>query len=140
MSFFGCESKYTNVSLDQNISIDENVTLVSNLEERYLQYWEAFSKGEYEKSYAYELPYLNYLKSLQWYKEFHRTRRTDYKVKLLSIDIADNDSNIAYLKSEFISPRNTITLLDKWIKVENSWYHYYKQTILPEPPKPILQY
>ncbi len=138
--FLGCEEKYTNVAIDQNISIDKNITNVENLKLRYQEYWEVFSKGEYDKSYAYELPYLNYIKSLQWYKDFNRIRKNDYKVSMLNIKSYPYDAKVALVRTRFQSPHKTFELSDRWVQVGDTWYHYYKQSLLPKPPRPIIKY
>lgn len=135
---FGCNDKYADyVTTDQNLTIEESVLESENLLERYKEYWYYFGKGDYDNSYEYELPYLNFLKSLEWYKEFHQANQKNYRVTLLSVTVEKNNANIVYMRSRFTTPTHGYELSDKWLRINNKWYHYYSQSILPPAPKPL---
>ncbi len=137
--FAACERhNVSNVTVDSNFSIDTQIENVDDLIDRYKNYWAYFSAKEFEKSFKYELPYLNYIKPLSWYKEFHSANVKKFSVKLLDMQIEEGDSHIVYIRTRFHTKSDETVASDKWVLVDGEWYHFYSQTVLPQVPKPRL--
>ncbi len=140
--FFGCSEKeqvqtFKYVSIDANVSIDNNISNPKELITVYKKYWEAASSGDLNATYAMELPYLNFIKSLQWYRDFKQNDKHGYKVTMLKMNADKNDNEIAYVRSNYKSKVMDVNLTEKWILINTDWYHYYRQSLLPPAPKPI---
>ncbi len=104
--------------------------------ERFSDYWEANSLNDFEAAYAYELPYLNFLKSLDWYLDFKKTAKRRYNITLLEITPDSKDDDIIYARVHFDGKNLDVNLTEKWIFINDIWYHSYSQSILPpKPPK-----
>lgn len=131
--FSGCEKKYEYVSRDANVSLESKEARA--LVKRYEDYWEAKSKGEYDKSYRFELPYLNFLKHVRWYEQFHAADRKFYHVTLLYIEWDDKHPGKAKVRTKIDLKNNTYSFFDVWYSVNNRWYHTYSQSILPTLPE-----
>lgn len=137
--FSSCDNKKSEfVIIDNNVTIQKGIQEVDQFLDRYVHYWDFFVKKELSKSYPYELPYLNYLRSLEWYEEFHASNKSKYVVELLSVSIEEGDPNILLARTRFHMKSNITESTDRWVFVDGVWYHYYSQSILPPRPKPLL--
>jgi hypothetical protein len=138
--FIGCSKTdevetYKYVSIDENISIDNNITNTEKLITTYKKYWEASSKGDLNSTYTMELPYLNFIKSLKWYRDFKADDKHGYKATALKMEADALDHDVVYIRSNFKSKVMDVNLTEKWIYISGAWYHYYRQSLLPPPPK-----
>ncbi|GEM_PF-1221468 len=138
----GCEKKnpekeYQYAFIDVNLTVENDIKELEVLKNNFRNYWEASSIGDLNASYALELPYLNFLKSLEWYRDFKADDKRHYTATMLRISSENNDSEVAFVRANYTSDVMDINLTDKWIYVNGEWYHYYSQSLLPPPPKPI---
>lgn len=128
--FSGCEKKYDYISKDVNLTIKDDKT--EELVERSMDYWEAMSKGEYDRTYDYELPYLNFLKDRSWYIEFKTGSRTQYTVNLKRVTYDARDEDIAKITTFVDLGHTSYTFEDPWYNINGTWYHFYEQSLLPK--------
>ena len=126
----GCEKKHVYSSVDANLSIRDN--RFKELEDRHLDYWEAMSLADYDESYRFELPYLNFLKTNEWYREFRSGSREKYKIVIKGIESDSEDDNIAFVKTHIILKHTDYTFKDRWLYVNGTWYHSYSPSLLPK--------
>lgn len=126
--FWGCEKKFTYVSVDANASITRSDEALAD---RYKEYWEAISGTRYEEGFKYELPYLNFIRDKAWYLNFHAADRKHYKVKLLYIKYSEDDPEIADVRTNIDLGHTDYDFNDRWYRINGTWYHFYHQTILP---------
>ncbi len=134
----GPQKEYIYAFVDENLSVDGNITQPHQLQERFRDYWEASSRGDLNASYALELPYLNFLKSLEWYRDFKADDKRHYKATMLRVASEKGDGDVALVRTNYQSDVMDINLTEKWIYTNGQWYHFYSQSLLPPPPKPIL--
>ncbi len=138
----GCDKKelvtqYQYAFIDGNVTIENDIKDLKLLKNNFRDYWEASSKGDLNSSYSLELPYLNFLKSLAWYRDFKQDDKRHYKATMLHIKAEDDDNEVAFVRTNYKSDVMDINLTEKWIYVNGQWYHFYSQSLLPPPPKPI---
>ncbi len=130
VSFFaGCSHKSTLVKINPHFQGTSEKVL--QLVQRYQEYWDYFSKKEFDKAYLYELPYQRFLHSLQWYKTFNQSNDQNYTTILYSVKLSNNDS--ANIKSKYISSdkKTSFEFEDKWYFINGKWYHVMKTSRLP---------
>lgn len=131
----GCAvSNYKFASTDQNLSIESES--LKELSKRHLEFWEFYSAKDFDSSYSYELPYLRFLKPLEWYKNFNAPNRKNYKIKQLSIkEIDEGRAVVIHQYSD--KEGNTHEIEDRWVLVGGRWYHYFEFSKLPDIHKPF---
>jgi len=140
--FTGCEKKestkqYQYAFIDNNLTIENDIKDLKLLKRNFRDYWEASSRGDLNTSYMLELPYLNFIKPLEWYRDFKQDDKRHYKATMLQLKSETDDNEIALIRTNYKSNVMDINLTEKWIYVNGQWYHYYSQSLLPPPPKPI---
>ncbi len=114
------------------IKIDNGVKLKKALKNRVETYWKARAKKDFETSYKFELPYLNYIHSEDWYEIFFQNASKFSKIELKKIKSCNKSICIIGLLLRYrFNPDNFIFLYDKWIKVDGIWYHKYDDNPLP---------
>jgi len=114
------------------VKVPETLKLPKDLKVRILNYWENRSKKNFEATYQIELPYLKYLHTKEWYEKFFQDATLFSKVKIKKITQCDeNICTVGLLLNPKFSPETNIFLYDKWIKVDNLWYHKYVDSALP---------
>lgn len=131
-ALLGCEKKYAYVEVDKNVTAADEKT--EALLSRFKDYWEYRSKNESEDSYAYELPYLNFIKDRQWYVRFHTGDRKAYKVTVLKIKYDPRESAHVEILTNIDLTHTSYSFWDQWYYVNGTWYHKYIQSILPPEP------
>jgi hypothetical protein len=131
---------YVYVSMDNNITVSKDIVKYEELKRRFSEYWEAASLNDFNTTYEYELPYLNFLKSLDWYIDFKQGSKKHYKVLTLDVKTEFGDSDIAIITMKVELNNFTRKIADKWVLVNGIWYHYYSQSLLPPPPKFVPTY
>lgn len=132
--FTGCVSSYQYASVSPTFKTES--TALESLKERNLLFWEYFSNKEFDKSYELELPHLRFQKSLAWYKGFYEPNRKGYKITLISIDPIDEYRAIVKNLYED-SEENRFVMEDRWVLVNEKWYHYFEFSKLPSADKPF---
>lgn len=136
--FLGCEEKALYTKIDKNATIESGIENFTDLKKRYFKYWDLRSAAEYTQSYAYELPYLNLLKSQEWYEEFHMYDNKNYTTTMLYAKRDKNDGDIVHIRNNFKGKYIDTNVTEKWININGIWYHSYSQSLLPPKPKPII--
>lgn len=124
----GCASSYQFASKTPSLQLkDESLKALSA---RDLTYWEHFSQKEFDASYAYELPHLRYLKPLEWYKNFNAPNKQHYTMEQYDITLVDAHRAIVkhYYKDK---EGNHLEMEDRWVLVQNEWFHYFEFSKLP---------
>lgn len=129
IAFFllGCEQKFEYANKDANLTLEDKNE--KDLSSRHLEYWEDRSKNEFNSSYTYEMPYQQFIKSLHWYNDFHKTGRKHFKIIQKEINIKEKS---ALIESQFIYKKSKYTFHDPWFLVKGKWYHQFKTTKLPQ--------
>jgi len=89
---------------------------------RFAEYWDAIRKKNFERSYKMELPYIQYVYDISYYKK-----------ALQNIQV----KKIEVYKVEYKDPVYIITIKlgnswqkDKWIEIDGEYYHILKDPIL----------
>jgi hypothetical protein len=126
--------RYTYAIKDPSFIITEDEK--ASLSKRHLEFWEYYSKKEFEKSYALELPHLRFEKSLPWYKNFYADNKQGYTITQLSITLKNKYHAIVQSRLQDSEGTNYI-FPDYWVLVEGKWYHYFEFSKLPSPNKPF---
>jgi len=110
------------------INFSNGVLMKSNLKNRFIYYWSARANRDFKDAYKYEMPYLQYIHSLEWYEDFFITAPRIKKIKIKKIDCK---GNICYVSMLLKIGKNYIFYKDKWIKVDKIWYHRFRDKALP---------
>ena len=114
------------------VSIPKNIQISKNLENRISDYWGKRAENDFKSTYSIELPYLNYIHSRKWYKKCFHNAATFSNVDI--IKVFKCDSEICTLGLELTDEDTTdskIFIKDKWINIDNTWYHRYDDSPLP---------
>ena len=127
--FQGCLEKQSSLAKTAN---SHDIGKEKQLVQRFQNYWQHRSSCEIEKAFYYELPYQQYLLGLQEYLSQMDRRYCDAKVSLEKIEFNKENPNIAIIVRK-VKLKNGHQYLakDKWIYVDNQWYHKFYQTIFP---------
>jgi hypothetical protein len=136
----GCESKQKNyryVEIDNNVSIEGNVTDLQQFKRRFSEFWEASAVVDFDTTYQYELPYLNFLKDLPWYLNFQSGAKERYMTTIINVKADPRHNDIVYVRQNHKSTLLDVNITEKWIYINGTWYHSYRQSLLPPPPLEI---
>lgn len=123
----GCEKSRKYALIDANITFSSKS--IENLSKRHLDYWEAMSKRDFNTTFSYELPYLQFIKSKKWYANFNQSN--NYHYSIIQKNIILKTPHIASIKTFYELNDNTYTFEDHWYLVNDSWYHKFKTSKLP---------
>ena len=136
--FLGCSVKHEllqsthiqikDVYVERHIS--QNEPLYRKLIQRFKEYWHYRQKGDYKKSYEYELPYQRYLMPFIKYKPLAAGSYVGNKTILKDMYL-DKKNGIAILQRRVYFDNSYKDKKDKWIFVNGQWYHKFYQSILP---------
>ncbi|SMC10165.1 hypothetical protein [Nitratiruptor tergarcus] len=128
--FWGCATKIPSY---QNIKINKAYFQGSSKEKKlvsaFANYWQARIKGDYKTSFSYELPYQQYIKDFNKYKELIGGIYKGTTITLKNIKYSH--PNIAIVTRVVKIGKNLYPRKDKWIYIDGKWYHKFYQTILP---------
>ena len=115
------------------IEVDKNVkNIPSALQKRVISYWEKRAQKQFEETYEYELPYLQYLHTSLWYEQFFQDAPKFSKIIVKKVEnINKNKSIIGLLLYPKYNSKNFVFLYDTWVKIDGNWYHKYKDSSLP---------
>lgn len=132
----GCSPfvNYQFTTVDSSLVLKEDK--LKHLSKRHQEFWEYFSSKDFEKSYTYELPHLQFLKSLDWYQEFNAPNLKGYKITQLSIEEVEKDKAIVKYRYEKTGHQSLI-IDDRWVFVDGEWYHYFEFSKLPSLTQPF---
>jgi len=111
------------------INFSSGVLMRSDLKDRFVSYWADRANRDFKDAYKYEMPYLKYIHSLEWYEDFFITAPRIKKIKVKRIDCKDN---ICYVSMLLKIGKNYIFYRDKWVKVDKIWYHRFRDNALPQ--------
>lgn len=111
------------------INFANGVLMPSNLKNRFISYWSFRANKEFYKTYKFELPYLKYIHPKEEYEDFFADAP---RIKRISIKNISCKNNICYIGMVLSIYKNKVYYKDKWIKVDNVWYHRFKDSALPQ--------
>ena len=111
------------------VEIPHKIHLEPSLVKNFQKYWEKRGERRFNEIYNKELPYLQYLHSQKWYKNFF-VNAPKFK-KVLVKKIHSCTQNVCILGILLFKDSSPIYLYDKWIKVNGKWYHRYNDSPLP---------
>ena len=114
------------------VVVKEDKKLPEALKQRVTHYWSSKGDKEFEKSYSYELPYLQYLHTEHWYEKFFQNAPKFSKIELKKITKKNNTTFIlGLLLYPKFAPNSPTYLYDKWINIDGIWYHKYIDSAIP---------
>ena len=133
MLFLGCSPKekhYKYASIDQNLTLaDENI---KELAMRFMQYWDAVSRHDFNTSYQMELPYIQFVKPYDDYTTEGNAQFEHFYVTLKKVECLDGNCTTALLQREYRFKKKILSFKSKWIKVNGTWYHRYDFSLFPQ--------
>jgi len=101
------------------------------LKERFIEYWSNRGEKKFNVTYSMELPYLQYIHSKNWYKNFFSSAPTITKIEVLNKKQCTKKSCLLWMALYKQNYQEPIYLYDKWLKINGMWYHKYDDSILP---------
>ena len=124
----GCEPKHPSV-LKNAPEVEKSAgKALANAVDRY---WSAFSAHDLETTYAMELPYQRYLHPFDWYRHFRADAKKGFTVTVTKVQKVPDNPNIVYLYLSIDFNGDKGATRDKWIRVGDTWYHKFIDTLLP---------
>ena len=108
-----------------------DVKIPKTLEKTLKQYWQYRCDKHFDKSYSYELPYLDFLHTKKWYENFFANQREFKKIEVKKVAKKRDDVVIMGILLYPSKGHDPIFLYDKWIKLDKKWYHKYDDRPLP---------
>jgi len=115
-----------------NIKFSKDILLSNDLKQEITNYWKDRGEEEFKKTYSQELPYLQYIHSKEWYRNFFRNAPSIALIKVEKIKKSTDKSYILAILLYFkYNPKSPTFLYDKWIKIDGKWYHKYDDNPLP---------
>jgi len=105
-----------------------NLSMDKNLKNNFSKYWTYRAKRSFSDTYKYELPYLQYIHTKEWYEDFFMSAPRIKKIAVTKIDCKDN---ICYIPMLLKIGKAKVYFKDKWIKVDKNWYHKFNDNPLP---------
>lgn len=115
-------------SFGLEINFASGILMKSSLKNRFVNYWNYRAHKEFYKTYKFELPYLKYIHPKEEYEDFFNDAPRIKKVMVKHLECKDN---ICYVGMVLKIGREYVYYKDKWIKVDNIWYHRFKDSALP---------
>ena len=112
------------------VEIPSEIHLDSDLTKSFQKYWKNRGEREFDKTYDQELPYLQYIHSRKWYKDFFIDAPKFRKVLIKKVHSCTQNVCILGILL-FKDTSSPIYLYDKWIRVNDKWYHRYSDSYLP---------
>lgn len=111
------------------INFANGVLMQSDLKNRFVDYWNYRAHKEFDKTYNYEMPYLKYLHSKEEYEDYFEDAP---RIKKIIVKNINCKNNICYISLLLKIYHNYVFFKDKWVKVDNIWYHRYNDMLLPK--------
>ena len=123
---------FTQIIWATNVKFDKEVSIDSSLKKEITKYWTDRGEEEFKKTYSQELPYLQYIHSKDWYRRFFKNAPDISVIKIKNIKNSNDNSYIFGILLYFkYNPKSPTFLYDKWLKIDNKWYHKYNDNPLP---------
>jgi len=117
-------------SFSFEIDYSNNTLIKSSLKNRFETYWLYRANRKFNLCYSYEMPYLRYLYSKNWYLNYFFYSRKIKRIKVLKINC--KNKNICYISMLlYYGSKNPVFFKDKWVKVDGVWYHRFYDRVLP---------
>jgi hypothetical protein len=111
------------------VSKDINMTKADKrLKQRFQEYWQYRINGDYKHSFAYELPYQQYITGLKQYKLISGGKYMADKIILYHIH---HGKECTIVDRIVIMNHKKILKKDKWCFIKDNWYHRFYQSIFP---------
>ena len=110
------------------INFANGVLMKSDLKKRFVNYWNYRAHKEFSKAYNFEMPYLRYIHPKEEYEDFFANAP---RIKKISVKKIECKGNVCYVGMVLKIYKNEVFYKDKWIKVDNTWYHRYRDRALP---------
>ncbi len=112
------------------ITFNNSLLIPSSLKEKFISYWQARANKEFYKTFNYEMPYLRYLYSKDWYEDFFSSSPRFKSIYVKNFECKGNICFFTLLLKPKYS-KDTIFYKDKWVKVDNTYYHRFNDLLLP---------
>jgi len=119
------------LSFATEVVVPSSLKLPQGLKERFVSYWEKRGEKKFSKTYSYEIPYLQYLHSRDWYQNFFIDAPQFKVIAIHKLYECGTKSCILGIKLYRKKSSDPIYLHDKWIKIDGVWYHKYRDSYLP---------
>jgi len=129
--FIGCSDSHK-LAIKKHVDINESIKIDDydiKLIKRFMEYWELRSTYNFEKSFLYELPYIQYTKSLEDYISEGKTRYRNFDISLINI-LVKNEYTVEITR-KFKYKKIELKFKSIWIKVNGTWYRKYDLIISP---------
>ena len=132
-AFMGCservpQSKF--VSIDQNVTFDSEKS--QKLRNRFIAYWDARSRHEFDKSYEFELPYIRFLKDEDTYKSELSVTFKGYETVMTKLEFDDKAQSRATVYRKYIKDDVELRMKTRWYYVNGRWYRAYDFSLFPK--------
>ena len=131
----GNASEVLNIPSSSLVFSNQVENVPEKLLNRIAEYWEFKANLEFKSAYALEAPHTRYQLDLEKYLMMNKKARKLNSVLLLNVD-EFYDMVEVRLKTEFDggvekSPNNNFKIVtERWIKLDDSWYHVFSNTLL----------
>ena len=102
-----------------------------SLKKSFQNYWENRGNKRFYKTYAYELPYLDYLHTQEWYEDYFAKAMRIKKITVKKVICKDEKCRIDFVFNPKSKPRDEDFHIDSWLKMDGKWYHSYNDNPLP---------
>ncbi len=103
----------------------------ASLKSSFKTYWNYRADKKFYKTYSYELPYLDYLHSQDWYEDFFAKSMRLKKIVIKKVQCKDEKCKIAFVFYTKSMPKDGHYFTDEWVNLDNKWYHSYNDNPLP---------
>lgn len=131
--FLGCSDR---LSKSKYVSVDENVSLETEslraLRNRFVEYWDARSLHEFDKTYMYEMPYQRFLKPFDVYSGELSVTFNEYNTVLKAIRFENEEKDTATVFREYIKDDVVLHQKTVWYLVNGTWYRKYAFSLFPQ--------
>ena len=103
----------------------------SSLQKSFKAYWGARADKKFYKTYAFEVPYLNYLHTQDWYEDYFAKSMRMKKITIKKVVCKDEICMIHFVFNPKSKPKDEHYLIDNWLQLDGKWYHSYNDNPLP---------
>ncbi len=128
MIFIGCANSppsYKEIEIKYKPANERERELIDS----FAHYWHLRIKGDMKRAFSYELPYQKYVDGWTGYEEKVKPLNKNLKIELKDINFTSSNVGIV---TKIVKIKNRRLLQkDRWIYIDDRWYHKYHQNILP---------
>lgn len=129
----GCSDR---VSKSKYVTVDENVSMETQseraLRNRFVEYWDARSLHDFDKTYTYEMPYQRFLKPFEVYSGELSVTFSEYNTVLKAIRFENEARDTATVFREYIKDDVILHQKTAWYLVNGTWYRKYAFSLFPQ--------